>query len=171
MRKIVRYSFILLIFIVLISGSASAGFDEGLAAYKQKDFDTALGEFVPLAEKGHGLSQFYLGLLYGFGDGVKKDLAEAVRWWRLASVQGNIAAQSNLGFMYKYGNGVTKDPVAAYMWSKIAAEGGATYARENLGVFAEGLTKADIAKAERLAKAWRDMHPPAHPAAEGKKTP
>ncbi len=169
----IKLFFISLVFIVFISGNAWAGFDEGLAAYKQKDFEKALREFAPLAREGDAPAQFYLGLLYGFGEGVKKDLAEAVRLWKLAADQGNVAAQSNLGFMYKYGNGVSQDMVKAYKWSKIASEGGAVYAKENLNLFAESMSEEEIVRAEDLAKAWLDSHPRAAsgPAAAGKETP
>jgi len=157
----VRISFTLLIFLVFFSSVARADFKGGLAAYQENDFKKALEEFTPLAKNGHAMAQFYLGLLYGFGEGVEKDLATAVRWWRLAAEQGNTAAQSNLGFMYKYGNGVSPDPVQAYMWSKVASMGGATFAEENLITFAEGMTKDSIAHAERLAMDWLDAHPAA----------
>ena len=150
-----------MIFLSFFSTDAKADFKGGLAAYQENDFKKALEEFRPLAENGHGMAQFYLGLLYGFGEGVEKDLTEAVRWWRLAAEQGNVAAQSNLGFMYKYGNGVSADPVQAYMWSKVAATGGAAFAEENLITFAEGMTEDGIARAERLAAAWLDAHPAA----------
>lgn len=130
-------------------------------AYQENDFKKALEEFTPLAKNGHAMAQFYLGLLYGFGEGVEKDLVTAVRWWRLAAEQGNTAAQSNLGFMYKYGNGVSPDPVQAYMWSKVASMGGAAFADENLITFAEGMTSDAIARAERLAMDWLDAHPAA----------
>ena len=157
----VRFLFILLISLTFFVGTAHADFDEGLSAYKQKDFKKAFEEWQPLAEQGDMLAQFYLGLIYGFGQGVEKDLAEAIRWWRRSAEQGNIAAQSNLGFMYKYGNGVPQDIVLAYMWSKIAATGGASFAKTNLKVMSKEMTETDIQKAEQLAREWRASHPAA----------
>ena len=43
---------------------------------------------------------------YGTGHGVPQDDAEAVRWYRLAVVQGDADAQFNLGWMYENGRGV-----------------------------------------------------------------
>ena len=37
--------------------------------------------------------------MYGNGEGVLKDDAEAVHWYRLAADQGNASAQNNLGVM------------------------------------------------------------------------
>ena len=40
------------------------------------------------------------------GNGVPKDDAEAVRWYRLAAEQGNAEAQFELGYMYDQGDGL-----------------------------------------------------------------
>ena len=45
-------------------------------------------------------AQFNLGVMYANGEGVLKDEAEAVRWYRLAAEQGHAAAQFNLGNSY-----------------------------------------------------------------------
>ncbi len=44
-----------------LSAPAWAGFDEGLAAYKQGNYKTALREWRPLAEQGHVSAQYNLG--------------------------------------------------------------------------------------------------------------
>ncbi|MEQ9042499.1 MAG: tetratricopeptide repeat protein [Alphaproteobacteria bacterium] len=139
-----------------------------MSAYKEENFEKALQEWKPLADGGDAMAQFYLGLIYGFGQGVEKDLVEAVRWWRLSAERGNIAAQSNLGFMYKYGNGVPQDIVQAYMWSRIAATNGASFAKANLETMSKEMTTEDIAKAEKLAKEWRAAHPEANPPSPGR---
>lgn len=41
-----------------LASSAWAGFDEGVEAYKKKDFQTALKEFTPLANQGDARAQF-----------------------------------------------------------------------------------------------------------------
>jgi len=47
-----------------------AGVREGVVAYKQGDFATAVHEFLPLAEQGDREAQFYLGTMYTKGWGV-----------------------------------------------------------------------------------------------------
>ena len=69
------------VLLVALVGPARAGFDEGLAAYYVGDFETALKEFLPLAEKGDANAQFGLGVMYHDGRGVPQDDAEAVRWY------------------------------------------------------------------------------------------
>ena len=46
-----------LFFCALLPIAAAAGFNEGLAAYTNKDYATALREFRPLAKKGDARSQ------------------------------------------------------------------------------------------------------------------
>ncbi len=63
----------------LSPGSATAGFDEGVAAYQRGDYRTALREFVRLALAGNSSAQFNLGVMYDLGQGVPQNYAEAVR--------------------------------------------------------------------------------------------
>ena len=41
--------------------------------------------------------------MYDEGLGVIPDYAEAVRWYKMAAVQGDARAQNNLGLMYNMG--------------------------------------------------------------------
>ena len=65
------------------------------------------------AEQGDATAQFNLGNMYANGEGVPKDDAEAVKWFRLAADQGYAAAQLNLGAAYTNGQGVLKDDAEA----------------------------------------------------------
>ena len=58
------------------------------------------------------------------GEGVAKDAAEAVKWYRKAAEQGFAAAQYNLGVCYYSGEGVAKDAAEAVKWFRKAAEQG-----------------------------------------------
>lgn len=49
---------------------ARAGYEEGLAAFKQGNYATAFQELLPLAEQGDAKSQYLLGRLYHDGKGV-----------------------------------------------------------------------------------------------------
>jgi TPR repeat protein len=60
--------------------------------------------------------------MYAAGAGVKKDFAEAAKWFRKAAAQGNAIAMNNLGYMYEQGNGVKKDYAEALKWYQKAAE-------------------------------------------------
>ena len=69
-------------------------FDKGLAAYNSKDYTTALQEFRPLAERGNVNAQAKVGVIYDYGQGVLQDYAKAVRWYRMAAVQGDASTQT-----------------------------------------------------------------------------
>jgi hypothetical protein len=72
------------------------------------------GQFVDSlrkkAEAGDAESQSSLGTFYQQGLGVKKDLVEAVKWYRKAADQNYADAQCNLGLAYQQGLGVKKMP-------------------------------------------------------------
>ena len=108
----------LLVFVVL----AAAGFAAADFAETKKK-----------AEAGKANAQYYLGVLYALGDGVPKDDAEALKWWRLAAEQGNDEAQGILGAAYNEGKLVRKDEAAAVKWYRLAAEQGNAQSQYNLG--------------------------------------
>ncbi len=97
------------------------------------------------AEQGDAQAQYNLGLMYYKGDGVIKDLTEAINWCRKAAEQGDVQAQYNLGTMYDKGDGVEKDLVEAAKWYRKAAEQG--HAQRNLAIMyaeGDGVQKNDI---------------------------
>ena len=93
----------------------------------------ALAELRGRAEKGDVEAQYFLGGMYGEGEGVTKDEVEAVKWFRKAADQGLADAQFNLGAMYRTGRGVAKDVVEAVKWYRKAAHQGLANAQFNLG--------------------------------------
>jgi len=118
-----------------VSGQASAGFSEAMAAYRVADYQTAYREFLPLAEKGMAAAQYKLGLMYENGRGVAKDLDQAEKWYGLAADQGYSSAQYNLGFVHYSQN----DIAGTTEWWSRAAQGGDEQAMFSLGfIFAEG---------------------------------
>lgn len=124
-------------------------FNTGLAAYKAGDYDTALEEWIPLAEDGNTYAQFNLGILYDYQFG---DYKEAVKWYAISARRGLGAAQFNLGVMYDYGYGVPKDFVLAYLWFDLAASSGHKDADKNRDVIAQKMSQEEITKAQALAK-------------------
>jgi hypothetical protein len=47
--------------------------------------------------------------MYEQGHGVVQNYREAMRWFRLAALQGDASAQSNVGVMYYKGQGIAQD--------------------------------------------------------------
>jgi len=69
--------------------------------------------------------QYEKGRDYALGiGGVKKDLEEAAKWYRLAAERGYVEAQNSLGSCYHFGQGVGKDKKDAAKWYRLAAEQG-----------------------------------------------
>ena len=66
--------------------------------------------------------------MYEHGEGVKKNLKLAVRWYTLAAEDGNKDAQDCLGDMYALGEGVEKNRARAIHWYTKAAEQDYVYA-------------------------------------------
>jgi TPR repeat protein len=149
---------LLAVLVLLGMPVALADFDGGCAAFERGDFQAARKEWEPLAKAGHAPSQFRLGCLYTFGQGVPEDHALALRLFRLAAQQGDADAQNNLGGMYAEGLGVAADPVEAYMWFELAASTGHEMAISNRAYLAKGMSAAEIATAEARARSWRAAH-------------
>jgi len=64
------------------------------------------------------------GCLYNNGEGVEQNCIEAMKWYRLAAVQGNTSALNNIGLSYEYGLGVPKNLKEAVKWYMKAAKAG-----------------------------------------------
>ena len=95
--------------------------EEAEFAYERGDYTQAARLFSPLAEQGVASAQFYLGLMYEKGRGVRQDHSMALTWFRKAAAQGYAGPQNNLGLIYERGRGVRKDVVRALMWYTVAA--------------------------------------------------
>ncbi len=111
-----------------------------------------LADLRNLAHQGVAQSQFNLGWRYANGEGVAKDLVEAVKWYRKAADQGFATAQYSLGACYGEGEGVAKDMVEAVKWLRKAADQGYAEAQCRLGVYyaeGEGVAK-DMVEAYAL---------------------
>lgn len=112
---------------------------------------TDLNTLLALAQQGHPVAQFNLGVKYDFGQGVEKDPAHAVRWYRLAAAQGHGGAQFNLGGMYFEGLGVKRDLIRATMWFTLSAEAGVGGAAKNRAILARAMSAEQQAQARTLA--------------------
>ena len=129
------YRLILVLILMLFAFSTQvwAGFDEGFAAYKAKDFAVALKELTPEANKGNAKAQLFLGAMYYNGEGVARNITDAINWFRKSAEHGNATAQDNLGNLYLSGEGVEKNATEAANWYRKAAEQGYTGAQTSLG--------------------------------------
>lgn len=103
-------------------------FHKGLKAYQEGDYKTALKEFQPLVNQGNAEAQYYLGLMFKKGQGVKENHKQGDDWLRKAAEQGHSMAQYNLGLTYE-----DWDYKETVNWYTKAAEHGNSLAQHNLG--------------------------------------
>jgi TPR repeat protein len=96
-----RYLLPLTILAILLTSLAHADFKSGQDAYGQRDYETALKEWQPLAEEGEALAQYNLGVMYANGQGVPQDYVQAHMWANLAAAQGNKSAVKGSEFLTK----------------------------------------------------------------------
>jgi hypothetical protein len=72
----------------------------------------------------------------------------------VGAVQGGGDALFQLGLMYCAGREVELDYIAAHKWFNLAALSGNAEAKRYRAEIAREMTKADIARAQRLAREW-----------------
>ena len=87
-------------------------------ADERGDHKTSLKLMRQLGERGHGYTQYLLGLRYDEGIDVSVDYAEALKWYLLAADYGISGAKYELGVMYSDGRGVKKNLKRAVKWFK-----------------------------------------------------
>ena len=131
--RALRFPLSLVLSIVCLASPAWADFNAGEKAYRGGDYATALREWQPLAEQGHVVAQYQLGLLYATGQGVTKDDAKARQWYEKAAIQGHTEAQVNLGVLLMYARGGQQDYKMAVYYLRRAANQGNDLAQRRLG--------------------------------------
>lgn len=78
---------------------------------------------IAAASAGDIAKQVELGVMYRDGKGVAKDIHESIKWFEMASKQGNTIATMSLGVIYGSGDlGVRKDSIKAIGYYKVVAE-------------------------------------------------
>lgn len=135
MKTIVRHRMLACLIAIALGAPAAAGpLEDGIAAYREKEYAKAAELWQPLAEKGDAAAQYHLGTLYAEGTGVRQNDTTAFMWFQRAANQGNPVAQYNVGASYAAGTGVDKSDVEAAKWFRRAADQGMAFAQLNLGL-------------------------------------
>jgi hypothetical protein len=105
-----------------------------------------------------GMHEAIWGTMYEEGDGVAKNEAEAVNWYRKSSALGYEYGQFALGQMYAEGRGVAKDEAEALNWYRKAAHQGNESAKKILiekDPAAAAFEKAEVTKKEAAVEGAR----------------
>jgi uncharacterized protein len=103
---------------------AASPIDDGIDAFTNGDYATAMLKLRPKAAEGQAIAQNYVGVMYALGRGIQQDKEEAAKWYRLAADQGHSEAQFNLGATYETGQGVEQNFATAMKWYRLAADRG-----------------------------------------------
>ena len=140
------------VFLLVLSTTAYADFNDGVFAYATGDYETALNTMMPLAQNtNHPYAQYYLGVMFANGQAVEKDEKAAAEWYLKAAKQGVKEAQYRLAKMYSAGKGVPQDYEAAYAWYKVASHLEHKKSKLALDPAREKLTDEEFAAAQQLA--------------------
>jgi len=108
-------------------------------------------EYLNLAERGDAQSQFNVGGRLSRGEGVGRDIAGAVYWYRRAAVQGFVPAQTILGIFHSGYQDFPTDTVRSYAWLSIAIEQGSTHAKRARDIVLTLMTPEQIARSKELS--------------------
>jgi TPR repeat protein len=150
-----------LVGVVAFHGSEVTADDIGRGAElaASGDREAAIRLLQPLAEHGNGKAAWVLGDVYARGVGAAKDVARAIRWYRLAIAYGDLEGYNRIAGLYQNGDGVPKDLQAAIRWYSAAAKRDSSNAKFNLGLIYSD-DRSDVTDYVK-AYAWltiADMH-------------
>ena len=162
---IALFAFVLAASPASAQSSLEADMRTAAAAYERKDMATAVRLWRIWAERGNAEARTLLGAMYWSGEGVPRDHKEAARFYLLAADQGYARAQNDIGFMLGFGEGIPpRDDVEAYKWLSLAVERYTAknedrliQAKHDLATLAKRMNPAQIAEAQRRARAWKPV--------------
>lgn len=124
MRRIREIAALLLACALLAACAAQpethSAYNDGVAAYRAKDYATARAEWRKSVAEGNIDAMNNLGYLLAEGLGGERDESTAVNLWTTAAKLGEPEAAWHLGQAYQYGNGVRKSDIEAYAWYRCA---------------------------------------------------
>lgn len=109
--------------------------EQGLAGLQQdkkeaaRFYGMAASEYLVFSQKGEPMAQNQLGELYEQGKGVKKNMGEAIYWYRKAAGQQLAKAEFNLGRVYAEGIGVNRNEMLALRMMRDAVAHGSGEAK------------------------------------------
>lgn len=123
------------------SGDADAALNLALQIYYADGIEQNFTRAADLARQsavaGALMGQRLLGNMYSLGQGVPKDVRQAIKWHSLAAEQGDVETQAALGYRYLAADGVPRNLPLAIKWLRLATEAGDQQSRDNLEIALE----------------------------------
>ena len=128
---------------LVIGIPAFAGYQEGLNAFSEGDYEAAMREWRAVVDGPadavvppiYAETHYAIATLYWRGLGVAQDYDRSREWLLRAAELDHAGAQAKLGFMYTDGLGVRQDYAQALEWYRKSARGGNADGLYNLGIF------------------------------------
>lgn len=132
----------------------------GVDAWTQGNYEEAVRQWRPLADRGDPDAQFNLGQAYKLGRGVPLNMTLAEQWYERAARQGHVEAATNLGLIW-FQNGRRAHAMPYIQQGAQAGDARAQY------VLGTALFNGDIVAQDRarayafMTRAAADGYPPA----------
>lgn len=117
-------SLVLGLVLLMLAGSATAGFNEAMKAFEANNFSLALSEARKAADAGEARANLMIATIYENGMGVPVDKAQAVKQYEIAAQRGIAKAYSRVAQAYARGTGVPRDKDKALANARRAAQSG-----------------------------------------------
>ncbi len=131
-------------------GNAEAMYSLAFIHFRQRrDAVTGFGWMRQAAEKGHAAAIHELADMYRRGEGTPRDMAAAVRWYRVGAVTDAYGERARL---VEYYVNELPDPVRAYAWMLLAGE---AISPEGRGVVVGRAKPEQVVAARALAERCR----------------
>lgn len=124
----------------VMSFSSYADISEANKFYLNKQYESAIAEYLPLATSGNVEAQTKLGLIYAFGYGVKVDYKKALGYFEQAKSKNNPEATYWYAKVILNGLGIEKSPEKSVIWFEKSGNKGYVDAQNVLGImYMEGI--------------------------------
>lgn len=106
------------------------------------------------AQNDNAQAQYVLGLIYALGDGIPRDVPEAVKWLSKSAEQGHCKAQYYLALQYFSGKGTQKNYAHAFAWWSVAAANGDEESANRVDALQRILTPEQRTQADTLTSEY-----------------
>jgi putative methionine-R-sulfoxide reductase with GAF domain len=111
-----------------------------------------------IAVQGDAVAEYWLGIHYARGGGVKQDYHEAMAWFLKAADDGEVRATAKMASCYWAGKGAPRDYSKAYFWGLLAQAAGDETGRAIVIHSAPHLSDHQRFAEQQQAEAWLRSH-------------
>ncbi|MDX1915298.1 MAG: hypothetical protein SFU55_06915 [Methylophilus sp.] len=120
--------------LLALSSATFAGLKDANRYYQNKQYQSAIVQYMPLAKSGNAEAQTRLGVIYTFGYGVKIDYLKALSFFEQAKSKNNPEATYWYAQLLLNGLGIEKSPEKSLVWFEKSANQGYVDAQNVLGI-------------------------------------